>query len=63
MRTGSPETAAYLLVHGAVLVRVFGPLLVPEHYSAMLIMAGSAWSLAFCIYLVIYWPMLAWVRK
>jgi uncharacterized protein involved in response to NO len=60
LQVGRAETAAYLLVHLGAVVRVFGPLVAPAHYGVLLIAAGAAWSAAFLVYLIVYWPMLAW---
>ena len=46
--------AAYLLLTIAVVVRVFGPPLIPGHYIAVVMTAGTLWSFAFVLYLVIY---------
>lgn len=59
LQTGSAEAAAYLLVHVGALLRVFGPLVVPARYGAWLVAGGAAWSAAFLIYLIVYWPILA----
>lgn len=58
LRASRPEVAAYTLVMGAALVRVFMPLLAPASYAAWLFTAGLAWSLAFVIYLALYGPWL-----
>ncbi len=63
LQVGRAETAAYLLVHVGALVRVFGPLAAPAQYGAWLVAGGIAWSAAFLIYLVVYWPMLAWTPR
>jgi uncharacterized protein involved in response to NO len=60
---GRAETAAYLLLHVGALLRVFGPLAMPELYGAVLVAGGLAWSAAFLIYLIVYWPMLAWTPR
>jgi uncharacterized protein involved in response to NO len=60
LQIGHAELAAYVLVHVGALIRVFGPLAAPEHYGALLVTAAGAWSAAFLIYLMVYWPMLAW---
>jgi uncharacterized protein involved in response to NO len=59
---GRAETTAYVLVHVGAAIRVFGPLAAPAHYGVLLVAAGAAWSTAFLIYLIVYWPMLAWSR-
>jgi uncharacterized protein involved in response to NO len=63
LQVGRAETAAYLLVHIGAAIRVFGPLAAPSHYGILLVAAGAAWSTAFLIYLIVYWPMLAWARR
>jgi uncharacterized protein involved in response to NO len=63
LQVGRAETAAYLLVHIGAVIRVFGPLAAPAHYGVLLVAAGAAWSTAFLIYLIVYWPMLAWSRR
>jgi len=63
LQVGRAETAAYLLVHIGAAIRVFGPLAAPAHYGVLLVAAAAAWSTAFLIYLIVYWPMLAWSRR
>jgi uncharacterized protein involved in response to NO len=63
LQVGRAETAAYLLVHIGAAIRVFGPLVAPAHYGVLLVAAGTAWSTAFLIYLIVYWPMLAWSQR
>jgi uncharacterized protein involved in response to NO len=60
LQVGRAETAAYFLVHLGALLRVFGPLAAPAQHGVLLIAGAVAWSAAFLIYLVVYWPMLAW---
>ena len=59
LQVGRTETAAYVLLHLGALVRVFGPLAAPTHYGAVLVAGGLAWSAAFLIYLIVYWPILS----
>jgi uncharacterized protein involved in response to NO len=54
--------AAYLLLTIAVVVRVFGPPLFPGHYVGVVMTAGTLWSFAFVLYLVIYAPILVTPR-
>lgn len=63
LQVGRAETAAYLLVHIGAAIRVFGPLAAPAHYGILLVAAAAAWSTAFLIYLIVYWPMLAWSHR
>jgi len=63
LQVGRAETAAYLLVHIGAAIRVFGPLAAPAHYGILLVAAAAAWSTAFLIYLIVYWPLLAWSHR
>jgi uncharacterized protein involved in response to NO len=58
LQVGGAETLAYVLVHVAALLRVFGPLALPAHYATLLSAAAAAWSLAFVVYLIVYLPIL-----
>ena len=61
--TGRPLTAAgmtvvaYLLLTAAVLVRVLGPSVVPD-YLATVDWSATGWSLAFTLFVWVYWPIL-----
>jgi uncharacterized protein involved in response to NO len=52
------ETAAYVLVQLAAIVRVFAPLLFPQAYSLFVVASGLMWSVAFAIFTVVYIPIL-----
>jgi uncharacterized protein involved in response to NO len=54
------EVAAYALVLGAAVVRVLLPLAVPSLYTAALVVAAAAWSVAFLIYL---WRFAPWLMS
>jgi uncharacterized protein involved in response to NO len=41
------EFTCFICIHAAALVRVFGPLLDPEHYATWLIVSATSWSIAF----------------
>lgn len=56
------ETAAYLLVMLAAVLRVLLPLLVPAWYTYALMASASAWSAAFLIFLWRYTPWLLAAR-
>jgi uncharacterized protein involved in response to NO len=58
LKVGGWETAAYVLVHLAALIRVFTPVLIPEGYSAFIVLSGVLWSAAFAIFTVVYIPIL-----
>ncbi len=50
--------AAYYLLTGAALARVFGPMLMPSAGSLWLVIAALLWCLAFLLFLVVYAPIL-----
>lgn len=55
-----PATAvAYGLVNAAALVRVFLPLAAPGWYLDALLVSGLAWSAAFALFVIGYWPVLS----
>jgi uncharacterized protein involved in response to NO len=56
--TGYWEVAAYVLVHAAAVVRVLLPLLLPQAYVALAVVAGILWSAAFAIFTLAYIPIL-----
>ncbi|HEX6997990.1 MAG TPA: NnrS family protein [Gammaproteobacteria bacterium] len=51
-------TVAYLLVIAGALIRVLGPVALPQHLLAVLGSAATLWALGFAVFLVIYLPML-----
>ncbi|MDP6952731.1 MAG: NnrS family protein, partial [Alphaproteobacteria bacterium] len=59
----SPLTVvAYLLVTGAALLRVAAAAMFPLHAEIWILASGGLWSLAFSLYVVIYWPVLTGPR-
>jgi uncharacterized protein involved in response to NO len=52
------ETACFALVAAAAVVRVFCPLVAPQHYMPSVLLSAALWSLAFLLYAVRYWPIL-----
>jgi uncharacterized protein involved in response to NO len=52
------EVACYVLVLGAAVIRVFGPLLVPSAYGATVLVSALMWSAGYGIYAWRYWPVL-----
>jgi uncharacterized protein involved in response to NO len=58
LQVGTWETAAYVLVHAAAVVRVFAPLLLPGSYAALVTVSGLLWSVAFAIFTLVYIPIL-----
>lgn len=59
---GRAETAMYVLVQLAALLRVFGPLAWPEHSLRFIEVSSVLWALAFVLYLLAYWPILSRAR-
>jgi uncharacterized protein involved in response to NO len=62
LQVSRPEIAAYVLVMVAAVVRVLLPLAVPQWLPMALVIAATAWSLSFAIYLFIYAPWLLKTR-
>lgn len=58
LQVAKPIAWAYALVGLAALLRVLGPILLPGLYMTWILGAGVAWTLAFLLYLVVYWPVL-----
>lgn len=54
----TPIAAAYLLISLSAAIRVFGPVIVPSDYNAVVLAAGACWIGAFAIFLLIYTPVL-----
>lgn len=53
------EVAMYGLVQAAAVIRVFGPLVVPQAYVGTIVAAALLWSSAFALYAIGYFPLLA----
>jgi uncharacterized protein involved in response to NO len=53
------DIACYLLVLGSAAVRVFGPMLFPQAYTAWILLSGAAWSAGFALFALRYWPVLS----
>ncbi len=62
LKASPVEVAAYALVALAAVLRVLVPLIAPQYLIMAVIAAGTAWSLAFALYLVVYAPWLMRVR-
>ena len=52
------DTACYLLIVAAALVRVALPLVVPSVYMLSVALSGLLWSTGFGLYAIRYWPVL-----
>ncbi len=62
LRADGYETACYLMVLLAALVRVFVPLLAPALMLQAVVWSAVLWSAAFGLYFVRYWPVLTQPR-
>ncbi|PTT88973.1 short-chain dehydrogenase, partial [Pelomonas sp. HMWF004] len=62
LTAGRAESAAYILIAVAALLRVGVPLLLPGLYQLGLIAAGLCFAAAFLIYVVVYTPLLTTTR-
>lgn len=58
LRAGTAEVWMYSLVMGATLIRVVGPLVLPQHTLVAVQVAAVLWSAAFAVYLWRYTPLL-----
>jgi uncharacterized protein involved in response to NO len=58
LRVPASIAAAYGLLAASVLVRVFGPQVLPLDYAGVVLLAGVLWSVAFVVYLAVYTPIL-----
>jgi uncharacterized protein involved in response to NO len=59
LTAGNAEVGAYLLVHAAAAIRVFGPLLLPSAYRLAVLFSAVLWSAAFAVFVVVYYPILS----
>lgn len=55
---GPMTVCAFILMQIAVLLRVVGPLLLPDHYTVWVVSSGVLWSVCFSLYLLAYAAML-----
>ncbi len=62
LRASPLEVAAYSLVFLAAVLRVLVPVIAPQYLVMAIIAAGTAWSLAFVLYLAKYAPWLMRMR-
>jgi uncharacterized protein involved in response to NO len=58
LKVGSAMIAAFALVNLAALTRGVLPILHPQWFSQLIIASGVLWIAAYCIFVVIYTPML-----
>lgn len=57
-----PVVASYLLVSAAALIRVLGPLILPNHQGPILMLAAFAWIAAFSLFTAYYGVILTTPR-
>lgn len=62
LEVGRWEVASYGLVHLGAALRVVVPLVLPSAYGVAIVASAVCWSLAFVLYLAVYWPMLSRAR-
>ena len=58
LRAHPVTVAAYSLLTVSVVVRVFGPGVLPGQYAAVVMTAGTLWLVAFLLYVGVYAPVL-----
>lgn len=58
LNVAAPVVWAYTLLTAAVVVRVFGPVLLPISYLSTVTLASVAWTAAFLLFAVTYTPIL-----
>ncbi len=58
MRATRSITTAFVLVNLSAIARVFGPILLPQSYVALMGVASGLWLAAFLIFIVVYVPIL-----
>ncbi len=63
LRAEAAETACYVLINLAAVVRVFVPLAVPAFYRDAAIVSGVLWVAAFAVFVCKYWPILTRPRE
>lgn len=55
---GRTLAAAYVTISVAALTRLFGPVLLPDWYTEVMITSGALWVLAFGAFTALFWPVL-----
>jgi uncharacterized protein involved in response to NO len=62
LKAGHATICAFVLMQGAALIRVFGPLLAPDFYLPSIEISGILWTAAFLVYIPAYMPVL-WQKR
>ena len=62
LMANAADTVCYSLILAAAVIRVFGPLLLPAHYAACVLISAASWSAGFGLYAVRYWVPLTRAR-
>ncbi|HJU24903.1 MAG TPA: NnrS family protein [Casimicrobiaceae bacterium] len=63
LRADGADVIAYVLVFGAALLRVFGPLVAPPLQIGWIAVSALLWASAFGLYFIAYWPRLTMPRR
>ncbi len=58
LKASKMTVVAFFLIQIAALLRVFGPIILPDQKITLVTLSASFWAICFTIYLVIYTPML-----
>lgn len=58
LKAGIPIVVSYVLLLSAVVLRVFGPAVIPADYASTVVSAGGLWAIAFLIFVLVYAPIL-----
>jgi uncharacterized protein involved in response to NO len=58
-----PVVLAYALVILGALIRVFGPLVLPDDYAQSVALGGLSWGIGFAVFTVVYAPILTAPRE
>jgi uncharacterized protein involved in response to NO len=53
-----PMFTSYILISLAAFVRVFGPVIAPDHYDLTIATTGALWIATFVLFVVVYGPIL-----
>ena len=59
LSAGRGQTACFLLIAAAALVRVLAPLLLPAFTLQAMVLSSLLWALGFGLYALLYWPILS----
>jgi uncharacterized protein involved in response to NO len=63
LRADRADVTAYVLIFGAALLRVFGPLAAPSLQIDWIALSALFWASAYGLYFIAYWPRLTAPRR